>query len=84
MRVLAKLAKLSACPFCDFPLLHDEIPLGTEYVAHPNKVLVGGLHCGGCHKTSEHKCVYFEARGNSPAGYLPVTCFELEEGPWKG
>lgn len=69
------LKKLSICP-CGFPVLHEDIPLGEEYVINP--VLVAGFTfiCGGCGRQIQVQCVWVEQHNYSKAGYLPKTIFE--------
>jgi hypothetical protein len=79
MGVNAKFAKRSICP-CGFPVLADEIPLGTMYVVRSGISARLSFSCGGCHQIHDVSCVYVEARGKSKGGYLPAEIFDIDEG----
>ena len=80
MTVRAKFVKHSICP-CGFPILTEEIPLGTMYVVDPLARTVLSIMCGGCGRVIANiPSVYVEARGQSKAGYLPMEIFEMEDG----
>ncbi len=72
----AKLVKLSVCP-CGFPLLDEAIALGTECEVNPNARGQFMLKCGGCGAVQSLRGIWVEARGDSRAGYLPESAFEV-------
>jgi hypothetical protein len=69
-----KLAKLSVCE-CGFPLLHENIPLGTDYDIEPVLTEIVTFICGGCKKSKQIEAVYVYARGTSEGGFLPREVF---------
>ena len=73
-RLEVTLVKLSACP-CGFPLLKDNIPLGTVYEIDPNETANVTLICGGCKQRQPLKAVWVYAREESQAGFLPESVF---------
>lgn len=73
--VTAKLGKLGVCA-CGFPILSDNIPLGTEYELEPDRAMDCTLHCGGCGRQTSVPCVFVQGRDGGPSGYLPAAIFE--------
>ena len=78
-RVRAKLKRLSICA-CGFPVLKEDIPLGTEYEINPRLLIPCTFICGGCGQ--HHSVLGVLAEGRTPdvpTGLLPVLIFEDEE-----
>jgi hypothetical protein len=74
----AVLKKLSVCE-CKFPLLSENIQLGTEYEIDLEARQSIGLICGGCNKTT-HGIDGVYVYGREPGhrdGFLPFEVFEL-------
>ena len=69
-----KTVKLSICK-CGFPILAEDIPLGTEYEINPNDTAKLALICGGCSTKIPCDGVMVESRNGSRAGYLPRETF---------
>lgn len=69
-----KYAKKSICPFCDYEILRDSVPLGKIYDLIPESIQSGGLICGGCGKVTILEIVMTH-RG----GYLPMPIFEFPQ-----
>lgn len=72
---------LSICR-CGFPVLKDEIGLGTEYSVDWNRRLGGVTFiCGGCGHKQQIETIWVESRKTpgKPGGYLPRQIFEDEE-----
>lgn len=80
MRVKAKTVKLSLCS-CGYSVLHDDIPLGTEYEVDPSLTAAGTLTCGGCHKTFHIESIFAFNRNGPGGGFLPRDLFEIHELP---
>jgi hypothetical protein len=81
MKAQAKFIKYSVCD-CGFPILSDDIQLGTIYVVHSEKRKMCSLLCGGCGKViKDIPCIYVEPRNASRGGFLPAEIFEIDEGP---
>ncbi len=78
MIVNAKLAKISICE-CGFPLLNENIPLGTIYRIDTDMTLGLQFMCGGCGKLKRIVGVYVLERGRSKGGFLPRIAFEPVE-----
>lgn len=66
--------KLSICP-CGFPVLADEILLGTEYEILPSLQADLTFQCGGCGKQTPIKCVWTQSRKGGTPGWLPLEIF---------
>jgi hypothetical protein len=76
----AKFVRRGVCE-CGFPLLREDVPIGTLYVVHPADRAMMDLICGGCGKIN--RCIpsiFVEARADRSAGYLPASIFEIDEG----
>lgn len=74
----AVLTRLNVCP-CGYPLLKDDIRLGTVYEADPSRLAPNGaLRCGGCGELTAGLKGIWVRRANEPGGFLPmrVFCFE--------
>lgn len=72
--VKAILTRLSICD-CGFPLLKEDIPLGTEYNVHPHTIRKGMTYiCGGCGvKQTDLEAIYVDPRpGTKPAPPMPL------------
>lgn len=76
MRVLAEYARKSICT-CGFPVLADQVPLGTAYVIHPENRTTATFICGGCGAVIRCAVVFVERRADSASGYLPADIFEI-------
>lgn len=74
MRTKNKL--LSVCS-CGFPLLSENVPLGTEFEVFPHFSIPVILTCGGCKTEIPLTAIWVEARGDSAAGYMPGKIFDL-------
>jgi hypothetical protein len=61
---------------CGFPLLNEDIPLGTEYEIAPLIEAPGTLKCGGCGKEHRVLGVYVYHRDGTGGGFLPKSIFE--------
>ena len=80
MRAYAKFVKYSICE-CGFPILSEDVPLGTVYVVHPDERECGRFRCGGCGKIIEAiPCIVAESRAGGRPGFLPAEIFEIDEG----
>lgn len=71
-----KLQRLSICD-CGYPVLMENIPLGTEYEIDPNKRYHFVLKCGGCGKANENIGVWADGRGDQRGGFLPEVLFQV-------
>jgi hypothetical protein len=70
---------LSICP-CGFPVLKEDIKLGTEYEIDPAQAERCTFICGGCGRQQSVECVWVEAREHGTmAGFLPKLIFEAEK-----
>lgn len=65
---------LSFCA-CKFPILHEDIPLGTLYDVDIKRRIVMDYRCGGCQKWFHVDAVFCKRRGTSNEGYLPSALF---------
>ena len=70
------LKKLSICP-CGFPVLKDEITVGTEYAVMPGVQQDCILVCGGCKKHIHFRGIYVCGRNGARGGFLPPEIFDL-------
>lgn len=70
-----KTIRLSICE-CGFPVLRDDVPVGTEYEVDMDRRSSGKLICGGCKRTIDTTLVFVESNtvGRS-SGYLPLGIF---------
>jgi hypothetical protein len=75
----AKLIKLSVCD-CGFPLLNDDIPIGTVYYLDLDDIYTMTLICGGCGIKQDIESVHVMKRAGSHGGHLPRHVFETESG----
>lgn len=74
----AEVVKLSICP-CGFPVLNDDIPIGTEYDIDPVQADCTFI-CGGCGRWHRVKGVMAKARLlGQRAGFLPLDIFKEEQ-----
>lgn len=74
----ARLVRLSICP-CGFPLLHDSIPLGTEYQVNPDDRTFIDFRCGGCESWSTVDAMMVLSHSHPQRwGYLPADAFEIQ------
>lgn len=71
-----KTARLSVCA-CGFPILHDSIPLGTEYLVDPDRRMMAQLTCGGCRQELQVETVWVKNRSDNLGGYIPAAVFGL-------
>ncbi len=71
--------KRSLC-LCGFPVLADEIQIGTKYTIDQNRRLPVTLVCGGCRKHIKVDGVWVESRNGGRAGYLPAEIFDIPSG----
>lgn len=78
MTTPATFTKNSIC-ICGFPILDEDIPLGTPYQIDEDNRCVVLMICGGCglHYPGV-ELVWVEGRGEAEAGYLPWEIFETE------
>lgn len=70
-----RLAKLSVCP-CGFPLMHESVPLGTEYACEMSDRIHCEFTCGGCKKQYQFEAVWIYSRDSHHGGYAPAVAFE--------
>jgi len=54
------------CP-CGFPALDDDVPLGREYVVHPDTVRSLTWVCGGCKRHIPVLAIQVD-----PGGFMPT------------
>ena len=74
----AKFIRYSMC-ICGYPLLKDEIPIGTIYEINEEVTAPFHWRCGGCHKINSVPGVWVYPREDQPentAGFLPKDIFE--------
>lgn len=78
--VKARVEKLSLCD-CGFPVLKNEILLGTEYIVDTERILRGGgLICGGCRRSIKCDLILAAPRGDQwRPGYIPAGVFEITD-----
>ncbi len=71
-----KLARLSICP-CGFPVLRDDIPLGTVYTVDTATIRKGFTYrCGQCGAIQEDvEVVYCSQSRRSGLAPLPLALF---------
>jgi len=73
----AKFVRYSIC-ICGFPILGDEIPIGTVYEVDPGNTTPVTVLCGGCGKQNEMTAIWVFSRAGERPGYLPRDIFEIE------
>jgi len=73
--VRVPLQRLSICP-CGFPVLKDEIGLGTEYEIDTTKLASFTFICGGCKRKHHIIGVWVAPRDGGEPGWLPRMIFE--------
>ncbi|MCU1338806.1 MAG: hypothetical protein JWO19_4387 [Bryobacterales bacterium] len=76
--VIVKLGALSICS-CGAPVLHDHIPIGTEYRIYPDSIQRGFIYgCGRCGKVQQDIAVVLAGnRNGEPPAPLPLALFDL-------
>ena len=73
------LKRLSICP-CGFPVLKEDIKLGTEYEVDPAQTGRFTFICGGCGRQLSIEGIWVEPRApGTHAGFLPKLIFESEK-----
>ena len=76
----ATYVRYSIC-ICGYPILSDDVPIGTVFEVDENRTAPFTVICGGCGKhNSGLTGIWVHQRGDSHAGYLPLGIFELEKG----
>ena len=73
----AKFIKYSIC-ICGFPILNDEVPIGTEYEVDPSSTTPCTVLCGGCGKHNQVTGIWVFSRAGERPGFLPKDIFELQ------
>lgn len=76
--VIVKLAALSICE-CGEPVMHDHIPLGTEYRVYPETIRHGFIYgCGRCRRVQQDIAVIdADNRNGIGRAPLPLALFDL-------
>jgi transcription elongation factor Elf1 len=67
------LKRKQICPFCDFELLNEDVPLGKIYEIIEQTKQNGALICGGCHYVTLLEIVQVAC-----GGFLPTEIFNTE------
>lgn len=73
----ARFVKNSLCT-CGFPVLNENIPVGTVYQIDPDTRYLGSMICGGCRSLLQLTMVWAAAQGESKAGFVPDGIFEYD------
>jgi len=79
MLVKARTIKESLCD-CGFPILSENVPLGTVYKVETDSVAKGTLICGGCKKHISIRTVWASGGITYSEGIMPLELFEFDEG----
>jgi len=75
MTTKVTIKRLSICS-CGFPVLKDDIPLGTEYEIDTTRLASFTFICGGCKQKHDIIGVWAASRNGSEPGWLPRAIFE--------
>ena len=80
--VIGTLSKLSLC-HCGSSVLHENIPLGTQYILDLDISGPGTIVCGDCNERIAITVVYTDGKKSGPVsvGYLPLELFTIEANP---
>lgn len=60
---------------CDFPVLEDDVPIGTTYNVIRQPEYPGIFICGGCKKQQSVKFIEAQTRDGLTTGLLPLKIF---------
>lgn len=64
---------------CGFPILRDEVPIGTVFEVDEKITEDFSVICGGCGKWNHVVGVWVRQRADRHAGFLPKDIFEPYE-----